>query len=448
MQLASRVKFLRLGDRLVRRNPLLYWRARRVLDAFDSQDDHSQERWRAQRLRDTLQAARRTAYGRSLGAPRALADWPVLEKEAVRAGPARFHCGSGWLTVSAATSGTTGMPLQLRRSLASVAYEQAVIDRFVEQNAGLSLPRCRAAVLRGDDIKPIADREPPFWRLTNGGHRLVFSANHLDETTLPQYLDALRSYAPDILFAYPSVLESLCSLMLVRGDRIRIGTTECASEALTPATGEIARHVLGTRVLAHYGQAERVAWAQGTPDEGYRFVPTYSINELRFVERADDADIYELIGTGLWNDSMPFVRYRTGDHVRLRKDSDPQAVASGREPFLGVIGRSGDYLIGPAGARLVGIDHIPRGVPNVIRAQFIQESAEAVTMLVVPAPGFGEEQRRLLLEQAARKLPPSMRVRIETTSRLLRNASGKTPLVVSDLVAAASGTPPCRTSSR
>ena len=128
--------------------------------------------------------------------------------------------------------------------------------------------------------------------------------------------------------------------------------------------------------------------------------------------------------------------------------SDPQAVASGRESFLGVLGRSGDYLIGPSGVRLVGIDHIPRGVPNVIRAQFIQESADDVTLLVIPAPGFGEAQRRLLLEQAARKLPPSMRVRIETTNRLLRNASGKTPLVVSDLVAAASGKPPCRNSYR
>jgi phenylacetate-CoA ligase len=116
--------------------------------------------------------------------------------------------------------------------------------------------------------------------------------------------------------------------------------------------------------------------------------------------------------------------------MRLRKGSDPAAVAAGRETFLGVIGRSGDYLVAPSGARLVGIDHIPRGVPNLIRAQFIQESPEDVTMLVVPAPGFGEEQRRLLLENAARKLPPSMRLRIETTSLLRRTRSGKTPLVI------------------
>jgi phenylacetate-coenzyme A ligase PaaK-like adenylate-forming protein len=448
MQLTSRVKFHQAGDGLVRRNPLFYSSAARLLRRFDTLDARAQEQWRAQRLQRTLRAAARTPYGRSVATSRSLAEWPVLEKEVVRKNPAQFHHGSGWFTLAASTSGTTGTPLSLRRSLSSVAYEQAVIDHFVERSSGLSLRRCRAAVLRGDDIKPLVDREPPFWRLANGGHRLMLSANHLDESTLPHYLDALRRYAPDILFAYPSALESLCTLMLKRGDQLRIATTECASEALAPMTSEIAKRVLGTRVLAHYGQAERVAWAQGSPEDGYRFVPTYSVNELRFVESVDDADIYELIGTGLWNEAMPLIRYRTGDHVRLRKGSDPEAVASGRESFLSVIGRSDDYLIGPSGARLIGINHIPRGVPNLIRAQFVQESPEAVTLLVVPAPGFGEGDRRLLLEQAARKLPPSMRVRIETTNRLRRNASGKTPLVVNDLVEASPGNPPCRTSSR
>jgi phenylacetate-CoA ligase len=429
MQLASKVKYLRFGDLFVRRNPLFHARAMRLLRTFDAQDPSLQEWWREQRLQRILNIASRTVYGRSVGAPRALADWPVLEKELIRAHPKRFHSGSSWFTVTGSTSGTTGKPLSLRRSLESVAYEQAVIDTFVQQG-GVSLRNARAAVLRGDDIKPIPDREPPFWRITNGGRRIVFSANHLDEQTLPHYLQALRDFEPDILLAYPSVLESLCSLMLASGDTLRIPMTECASEALSAATCEIARRVLNTRVLTHYGQAERVAWAQGSPEDGFRFVPTYSINELRYVESAEDADIYELIGTGLWNDAMPLIRYRTGDQMRLRKGSDPAAVAAGRETFLGVIGRSGDYLVAPSGARLVGIDHIPRGVPNLIRAQFIQESPEDVTMLVVPAPGFGEEQRRLLLENAARKLPPSMRLRIETTSLLRRTRSGKTPLVI------------------
>jgi hypothetical protein len=51
----------------------------------------------------------------------------------------------------------------------------------------------------------------------------------------------------------------------------------------------------------------------------------------------------------------------------------------------------------------------------------------------VAAPGFDEECRRLLLQHASLKLPPSMSIRIETTTELVRNRSGKAPLIVRNL---------------
>ncbi|MGH8308301.1 MAG: hypothetical protein ACRETX_00740, partial [Steroidobacteraceae bacterium] len=62
--------------------------------------------------------------------------------------------------------------------------------------------------------------------------------------------------------------------------------------------------------------------------------------------------------------------------------------------------------------------------------QFIQESAGSVRLLVIPSTGFDDESRRKLLEHAALKLPPSMNVHIETTDQLVRNASGKAPLIL------------------
>ena len=78
----------------------------------------------------------------------------------------------------------------------------------------------------------------------------------------------------------------------------------------------------------------------------------------------------------------------------------------------------------------MGIDHIPRGVPNVVRTQFIQDSPERVRLLVVPAANFGAQSLELFRAHAALKLPPTMTLSIETTNRLERNASGKSPLVL------------------
>lgn len=427
--LIAGLKRLGLADLLLRRHPLYYSRARRELEAFDRLDGEARRHWQHQKLRRLLAAAGRSDYGRQLGSPTYLGDWPILEKDAVREHPGSLLTGIGWITARASTSGTTGTPLSLRRSLASVAFEQAVLDGLVA-HAGFEPARCRGAVLRGDDVKSPADREPPFWRRANSGRRLIFSSNHLDGETLDAFIAALRDYAPQVLFAYPTVLESLCALMLERGITLSIPLTVCGSEVLSRETCELARRALATRVLSYYGQAERVAFAAGDPAGGYRFLPSYGVVELRFVESDGGADIYDVIGTGLWNHAMPLVRYATADRVRLRPGGSVSAVEEGRESFLDILGRSGDYLLAPSGARLLGIDHIPRDVPHVVRAQFIQESAAAVTLLIVPAPGFDDECRRLLLEHARLKLPPSMSVEIQTTHRLVRNRAGKAPLVV------------------
>lgn len=429
MALATAVKRLGLADAFIRRNPVLYGRAARSIRALENRADPASHRRVEERLAETLLAAGRTAYGVKLGSPSQLSEWPILEKQSIRERPADFISGSSLWSVGASTSGTSGTPLQLRRSLASVAYEQAVIDRCLER-FGVIPSRVRGAVLRGDDIKPPSDREPPFWRLANGGRRLLFSSNHLDGATLYAFVEALRDYEPDVLFAYPTVLDSLCALMIKQGEHLKIPLTVCSSETLSRATCEAASRALETRILDYYGQAERVAFASGNPVEGYHFHPGYSFNELHPLEEDGDTIIYELIATGLSNDVMPLVRYRTGDKVRLAKDADPLAVARGEAPFFGIIGRSDDVLISPTGGRLTGIDHIPRGVPGVIRAQFIQESATDVRLLIIPAEDFSDRSRTLLLEHAAMKLPPSMGVRVELTTQLVRAASGKAPLVI------------------
>ena len=425
----ARLKLFRVSDHLIRRNPIYYPLARRLIARFSRLQRNAQHEWRMQALRRVLAAAGHSTYGRAQGAPRVLGDWPILEKESLRADSRAFLVPGSWVTVAAATSGTSGTPVSLKRSLVSIAYEQALLDSLLE-GMGLAPARCRAAVLRGDDIKSPADRAPPYWRVANAGRRLIFSSNHLDAHTAGEFVGALREYAPEVIFAYPTVLASLCALMLARGDALSVPVTVCSSEVLTRELARLAASVLGTRVLDYYGQAERVGFACGDPEHGYRFEPTYSVNELRFTESTGDADVYELVGTGLWNRTMPLVRYRTEDRILLPKGSTPAEVADGLAPFCGIMGRSGDFLIAPSGARLMGIDHIPRSVPHVVRAQFIQESLEAVTLLVIPAPGFDESSRRLLLTHAGLKLPPSMRLSIETTSELVRNSSGKAPLVV------------------
>jgi hypothetical protein len=197
-----------IGDAFVRRMPFWYRPALRVFERLAGAPLAERKAWSLQRLERVLQAAQQTEYGRQVGQTREITDWLLLDKDSVRESPARFLRTPQWRTVPASTSGTTGLPLKLFRSYASIGAEQAAID-WLYFARGYDPRKLRVAVLRGENIKPPSDRTPPFWRWDANGKRLVLSSNHLSADTIEDYYQILTEFAPDCLFAYPSALESL-----------------------------------------------------------------------------------------------------------------------------------------------------------------------------------------------------------------------------------------------
>lgn len=429
--LARGLKALRLGDLAVRRNPVYYAEARKEIEKLCFADLGTRRAWTRGRLATALAAAQRAPYGRRAGGSLALASWPLLEKAEVRADPGAF-LASRWLVVRASTGGTSGAPLALARSLRSVVLEQACLDRMMEL-LGADPREARIAVLRGDEVKDPADLRPPYWRFDAGGRRLVMSSSHLGPSTAGDYASALEDFAPEVLWAHPSSLESLCLSLRRAGRVLRLPRVLASSEVLHAEVWSLAERTLGCELLDYYGQAERVAFAYARSPGAYRFLPGYACVELLPVE-ADGADVlYEIVGTSLWNGAMPLVRYRTGDLVRLPAAwgaVELEEVALGLRAFGGVLGRDGDILVSPEGVRVNCISHFQRDVANLVRIQVIQESAADVRILAQVTDAFGPADEAKLLANARKRLPGSMRVRVERAEALERTSRGKTPFVI------------------
>ena len=182
------------GPSLIRRNPFFYGNARAVLDEGERQGLAERRAWSDAQLTRTLQVARDAAYGRKVNGGDTLDSWPYLEKESLRDRQADFITGIEWLSAPASTGGTTGIPLNLVRSLSGVVFEQACQDRLIEQLG--ADPRGRVAILRGDNIKDPSDLKPPHWIKANGGRTLIFSSNVLNHETVRDYARALREFSP------------------------------------------------------------------------------------------------------------------------------------------------------------------------------------------------------------------------------------------------------------
>jgi phenylacetate-CoA ligase len=426
-----------LGQSLIRRNPIYYDRVRTLLDQQEGMDLAARRAWSEEQLRRTLRIARNTEYGERVGGGETLDSWPLLEKESLRGAQNLFTTGPKWLSAPAATGGTTGIPLNLVRSLHGIVFEQVCQDRLIEQ-LGADPRNDRVAILRGDNIKDPNDLEPPHWVINNGGRTMVLSSNVLMRETVGDYVKALQEFRPKLLCAYPTSLEYLCRLVREQGLTLNIPSVLTSSEVLKREAWALAHDTLGCDLADYYGQAERVAFAYALSPRDYHFLPAYSYVELvpfksDQISDAGRGGLYEVIGTSFWNDLMPLVRYRTGDLVRLPESwgsDEIEEVVLGMRPFAGVLGREQEILVCPKGVRLTGIDHIPRDVSHILRIQVIQESLDDVRILVLPAPGYSESDAAQLLHNARAKVPESMRLRIETAQSLERTPRGKTPLVI------------------
>ena len=429
------VKRSHWASRLVRHNPAAQWPLTRLVRRYEARPDERDE-IRREVVERALGWAAATPYGRSVSVadPARLEEWPILQKEVVKADETRFVAGRRLPAVAASTGGTTGVPLMLRRSFLSLNAEQFFLDRVIAA-AGVSFATSRFAVLRGDDVKDPSDTEAPYGHVDQGGRRLVLSSVHLGAGSLPWYADELRSFEPDFLWAYPSTMSSLVRLLDEAGIELSIPLVVTSSEMLYPAESRLAEKRLGARIVDYYGQAERVALAHDSGGGGYRFDPLYGTVELRRVDQGDDAGLAtaEIIGTGHWNSAMPLVRYATGDAIRYRpsgRADQLERVARGDEAFDGLLGRHDENLTAPDGRVLVGINQLPRGLDGVLRMQVRHEAPTEVRVLLVTAGGLTGTDRATLEANCRRKLPSSMRIVIEEVDELPRNANGKVPFVV------------------
>jgi phenylacetate-CoA ligase len=430
--LVKKLKLLQVGDAAVRRNPLFYADAQREFEHLEQADLAERRMWTLNRLSAVLFPASRTGYGRIVRGGGDIASWPLLTKGEVRAAPGAFASGSQLFTLKASTGGTSGSPLSIVRSLRSIVVEQVCIDRMM-QKVDIDARSGRCAVLRTESIKDPNDFKPPYWVHAGGGNRMVFSSSHLNAATVDYYVRALEQFSPDCLLSYPTSLEALCVLLERMGRKIHIPAVLCSSEVLHDRVWKAARERLNCRMLDYYGQAERVAFAYATEPGAYRFLPGYAYVEFEPAGREGDDNLYEIIGTPLWNQSMALIRYRTGDLIRVPSawgQRELEELSFGLRTFSGVLGRDSDILVTPDGAKVTGISHFQRDVANIVRIQVIQESATRVVIQVLPEEDYCEIDRERLLRNVREKLPKTMQVEIRAVSTLERTARGKTPFVI------------------
>lgn len=390
-------------------------------------------------------AAEATPMYRSLwaGAPvpsdlHRLSDLPVLSKDTIRS--AGRQAIASWATgrrlLEIHTGGTTGSPLTVYCTRQALQRNYAFFSRLMEW-AGLG-PRPKTATFAGRPIVPITQAAPPFWRWNRPGNALLFSSYHLSPRTIPEYVEQLSRFGPELIDSYPSSIEPIARWILANPSlSIRPRAVITSSETLTAEARAVVEAAFGCRVFDYYGAAEMAAFISQCELGAYHPNPEFGVVELLKDGRAAlPGELGDLVVTGFVNSAMPLVRFATGDLATAGEG--PCACGRAFPVLVGIEGRRDDVLVTPEGRWVGRLDPIFKKVESIYETRIVQDEPDHVRVEVVPLGTLPSKDADGLRRELEIRLGPAMRIDIVSVASIPRTERGKFRSVV-NLVARPAG---------
>lgn len=348
-----------------------------------------------------------------------LARFPLLLKEEVMA-QQRDFVDERWdpgKLLYATSGGSSGQGIGMWRSKRVADIEKAF---FIHEWGRFGFSFDKARTLRiGADARRLADESP----CRVAGNRLMLSPYHIAMRHKAAIAEAVNRFRPAFVHAYPSSAAALAELFAPGELDVQPRAVLLASEPATaPQLAAIVR-LFRCPVSVNYGLCERTNLAFASHSGGtlspYRFEPLYGWSENHMADgRA------EIVGTSLWNDVMPLIRYRTGDYGVI--DADGYCA--------NLDGRGHEFLVDRYGNRIPGLAIvIDEATWDFVRLyQVRQYRPGAVALAVVGRHGrLSTSQKSFLLEAQLRRWGGFFDISLEEESDIPLAPNGKRKLVVS-----------------
>ena len=359
---------------------------------------------------------------------------PLLEKTEVRLNPERFVSEEYRIRDLATinTTGTTGTPIRVYCNDDVRQRNYAFHDRFLSM-VGIDRRGLRATI-GGRIIIPASHREPPFWRQSYFQRNVLFSSYHLSPKNIAAYIEKLRSLAPDHIDCYPSSIYAIANFARSEGISLT-GITKAivtSGETLFDEQRDLIEERFGAKIFDQYGSAEMNVLVTSCKLGSYHIHSDFGVLEILNSQgsRVSEGEEGEIVCTGFINQVMPLIRYRIGDravagHHRCECGCPFPTVAR-------ILGRDDDVIVTPSGDRVGRLSPVLKGFP-VKEAQYVQERAGEVKVLIVVDAGYDRNAQERLVAELRKRLGAEIAIRIEQVSRIERGAGGKLKSIVSML---------------
>lgn len=278
-----------------------------------------------------------------------------------------------------------------------------------------------------DSMKTLRDR------LLN---QLVLNAFAMSPARMDDYLDAIEAFRPCSIYGYASSVALLAAQARERGRRLRLPHLKAVcttGEPLYDHQRALLGEVFGVPTANEFGSRDIGFTAHETPHGQMLLLSESVLLEVLDPEGKPVApgETGEAVMTGLRSEAQPFIRYRTGDMVRMSTESDKDG--RGLHVIAEVLGRQTDFLVRGDGTimhALAGI-YVLRAVEGVGEFKIVQHDTRSLEILVVPNARWQTEMTKAIVAGLEKRLGSDVRIEVRLVDGIPPEASGKHRYVVS-----------------
>jgi phenylacetate-CoA ligase len=278
-----------------------------------------------------------------------------------------------------------------------------------------------------DRIKTLRDR------LLN---QLVLNAFEMSPDCMDSYVRAIQSFQPHCLYGYASSVALLAAHILERGRPLhlpRLKVVCTTGEPLFDHQRQLIRDVFAAPVANEFGSRDIGFTAHETP-QGQMLLLSESICLEVLNERGEPVapgESGEAVMTALESWAQPFIRYRTGDVVRLAEESC--RAGRGLHVIAEVLGRTTDFIVRSDGAIMhaLAVIYVLRAIAGVGEFRIVQHSVKDIEVQVVPNNLWDEGSGKAIENGLWQRLGADTRIDIRLVDAIPPEASGKYRYVIS-----------------
>lgn len=358
---------------------------------------------------------------------------PTMDKQDIR----EHGNGMVWREVPGGahrytTGGSSGQPLVFyfgRRRQASDAAGRMRARRWWGVEVGepeVYLWGAPVELNKADLVRRVRDR------LFN---QLVLNAFEMSRRNMDQYLEAIRGFRPRCIYGYASSLALLAAHAREKGGvRVPGLRVVCTTgEPLYPHQRSLISEAFGVPVANEFGSRDIGFTAHESPAGQMLLMSESILLEVLDAQGrpVPPGEAGEAVMTGLCSEAQPFIRYRTGDMVRL--SDEPCREGRGLHVIEEVLGRTTDFVVRADGTIMhaLALIYVLRELPTVAEFRIVQHEMDRLEVMVVPAAGWGERDAARVRAGLQARLGEEVKIELRLLESIPPTASGKYRYVVS-----------------